>query len=293
MHIHTTASDGMESGIEVVLHAKDIGVTDLIAITDHDSIQSVKEAGKAAEYYQIPFITGVELSAFHKFKGMSIPSQIHVLGYGFDLENKELNDYLTAYRQNRVIRSDAMVENVNVMLKKDGIKEIAYGELQAMQDRVQDQNGNMSSIHIAQLILERGKHSSRRVIFQKYLKKCTPDTIQTDLKYASELIRNAGGVVVPAHPHLKGFLTPGVPTAAQVESMLTEIKDYIEGLECYHYTTHGKHDLQNFYTGLANKMNLIVTGGSDHHGGRARDRLGKVYVPQYVAENMKIIINSN
>ena len=85
LHIHTTASDGTWDPAQVVQAVRTAGI-ELFAVTDHDSVANVAETKKLAENTGLCFITGVELNSTkdgHNY---------HILGYGIDIENKQLQE---------------------------------------------------------------------------------------------------------------------------------------------------------------------------------------------------------
>ena len=89
-HIHSNASDGLLNPKEVIKFAKKNNLVAL-SITDHDTLSGYKKAKKFLSdpfYNQITLIPGVEIST--SFEG----SNIHTLGYFFDVDNKELNETL-------------------------------------------------------------------------------------------------------------------------------------------------------------------------------------------------------
>jgi len=91
LHIHTNASDGAHTPAEVVRIAAKSGM-DVIAITDHDTIDGVAEAISAAEPLGLHVIPGAEFSA--RFEG-----ELHILGYNLDTDNPELQRCLLCRRK--------------------------------------------------------------------------------------------------------------------------------------------------------------------------------------------------
>ena len=92
LHAHTTASDGSLSPTELVEQAARLGLSAL-AVTDHDTLAGLAEAGAAASRLGIDFVNGVELSVEDEV------GRFHLLGYLFDPENSALNDTLSTLRE--------------------------------------------------------------------------------------------------------------------------------------------------------------------------------------------------
>ncbi len=81
LHIHSNISDGICGFDDIILQAKKLNMK-YISITDHNSIQGYKNS----KFKNDPIlIKGVEFDCFYKM------SLLHILGYGIDVENKDLN----------------------------------------------------------------------------------------------------------------------------------------------------------------------------------------------------------
>ena len=105
LHTHTTCSDGILTPEELVLKAHQQGLKAL-AITDHDSVQGVAPAAVIAGPHGIQLIPGVELSVqFHR-------RELHLLGYGMDIQSDALSDYLTYFSEKREDRARQIVEEL-------------------------------------------------------------------------------------------------------------------------------------------------------------------------------------
>ena len=104
LHLHTTASDGTLSPGELVARAAEAGL-EVIAVSDHDSVAGLPAAREAARAHGLRVVTGVELSC-------GAQGEIHVLGYGFDPQNRALADFFALRVAQRQTRAERMVQQL-------------------------------------------------------------------------------------------------------------------------------------------------------------------------------------
>ena len=104
LHIHTTASDGTCTPEQVVRMARKKGFS-LIAITDHDTMDGVKEALEAGRQNNVEVIPGVEISA-------GVELEVHILGYGMSPDHPVMVEMMEDMRAARVERMVRMIENL-------------------------------------------------------------------------------------------------------------------------------------------------------------------------------------
>lgn len=245
LHTHTTASDGHYSASEVVKLAASEGVG-LLSITDHDSVEAVGEGRRAAESIGMGFIPGVELSA-------SGDKMMHILGYHVDTENKQLRElceWLIDGRDERKYKIVEYLKGRGVSISLERVEELAEG-------------GAVGRPHFARVMLECGYVSTIKEAFEKHLATPEFDSIERQKptpEHAIQVIKNAGGAAVLAHP-----LTLRV-SIYELEDTILELKRCgLVGMECY-YSTHTYMHVAALKD-LAFRHNLVVTGGSDFHGG--------------------------
>lgn len=249
LHIHSNASDGMLNPNLIMEIALGKGLKG-IAITDHDTIGSLQECLKISVNYNLDFIPGIELST--NYNGV----EVHILGYYIDYENKELMDFLQYLQRYRIERASKMVEIIDGLGYKITIDEVLRycGE-------------NINSIgrpHVGRLLVDKGYFNDTIEVFNRLLDYGKPAYIENckvDIKEAASMIRRAGGIPILAHPMLINGITPG----NEFERLINEAIDYgINGIEVFH-TLHSCNQEQ-YLLDVANKNNLIITGGSDCHG---------------------------
>lgn len=101
MHMHSTASDGQYTPTELVRKVKDAGIA-IMALTDHDSIGGVEEAAGTAKECGIICIPGIELSIEHE-------NELHMLGYGIDIHDRELKAFCEEMVQERSTRNEKII----------------------------------------------------------------------------------------------------------------------------------------------------------------------------------------
>lgn len=249
LHTHSCYSDGEYTPNELILKAKSEGIK-MISITDHDTVLGNQNITlKKEEKSGIRIIPGIELSA-KVDKG-----QMHILGYNIDIYNNELNQKIKELKNNSFYSVLAMI----VQLKKD------YGITFTTEEilEILNSKGNIGRPDIAKLFVKYSYTSSVKEAFDKYLipanKKIS--SIKKGITYNEciNLIKNAGGIAVLAHPKTLKC------TSKELEKIIIELKKSgIEGIEVYH-SIHKPEEIEQ-YLDLANKYNLLVSGGSDYHG---------------------------
>ncbi len=286
LHIHSkSCSDGNLTVEEIVKEAKvrNIG---LMSITDHDSIDCQEKARTLARKNGIRYISGVELNVTFSHpryrNGKSI--SLDFLGYQFDVKNKELKNKLqqiAAYREERAAK---IFKKINAEFEKEGIGNLTENDLKEIQDSA---DGVLGRPHIANYLVRKGIVRTKQEAFDKYLVKCDVPKYPLYLEEASRLVRNAGGILVFAHPndpHGTSLVNLTKSLNEQTEIIEEAILRYIDGVECW----HSRSDVQttNHYIEFAKKHGLIMTGGSDCH--QKPILMGTVKVPEYVAKHFSL-----
>ncbi len=266
LHVHTTASDGTMSPKEVVSLATMLGLK-AIALTDHDTMAGLQEAGEAAELMGISVVPGIEISSEYQGK------EVHVLGYFLDPEAQKLKDYIQWVGQSRKTRNEKILEK----LQKKGY-DITLEQLEE-----KFPGATLGRPHIAQRLVELGAVSSVKEAFRRYLdtgRSCYVPRQYIPFADGVKLIRDCGGVAVLAHPLQYGY------GKAELEALVkTAAEAKVTGMEIL-YTGYTQGDIQKLYD-LAEKYTLLPTGGSDFHGDnkpgvQLGSGDGKLAVPAYM-----------
>jgi predicted metal-dependent phosphoesterase TrpH len=252
--MHSTASDGVYSPTEVVQIAL-TNQLDIIALTDHDTVNGLAEAQQAAAG-KLEVLTGVELT----MDG----GKFDILGYLFDLDNVSFLTTLVELRDARVSRADRIVQKLATL----GIN-ISLERVYALAG-----SGSVGRPHVARAMLEAGYVSSLQEAFDKYLEDDGPAYVphyNLTPADAIQLLHSAGGIAVLAHP-----VRLGGDFRAIIESL---VPVGLDGVEVY-YPDHTS-ELIGVLRQLAKQHDLVMTGGSDFHRreGDGSARIGSVKVP--------------
>src|SRR4030043_1622961 len=278
LHIHTKCSDGNLHVDEVLREAQKRNI-DLISITDHDSIDCQKKAMSLAEKYGINYITGIELNITFQYPpepGKSV--SLDFLGYQFDIGNEELKSQLKLIRQRREIRAREILEKLNIEFDKEHIDRFDKADIKKIQDSV---DGAFGRPHIAKYLVEKGIVSSLQEAFDRYLVRLDVPKFPLSLAEASRLVRNAGGILVLAHPSdTHGTSLVNITSDLDEQTRIIEgyMLEYIDGIECWHSRNDAKTTAH--YIEFAKKHTLVMTGGSDCH--QKPILLGTMDIPDYV-----------
>lgn len=262
LHLHTYYSDGTFSPEELIDQAAKAKLK-AISITDHDTVEGIKPVMRAGLKEKIEVLPGIELTA--EFNG----SEIHILGYLIDCENKPLCEKLALLKKVRIERIYKITEKLSTC----GI-EIDPEKIFALSGE-----GTIGRLHVARALVNEGKVKSTYEAFDKYIgDKCPAYVLGFRLSPAEavKIIKNAGGVPVLAHPY-----------TIRDDALLYQLIDFgIMGLEAY-YPEHSQ-SMTNFYLNLAKERNLLVTGGSDCHGkAKPEIRIGSMKIPYELVEKLK------
>ena len=268
LHIHTTYSDGVYSPEQVVDTALDCNL-DVIALTDHDNILSHKVAMDYVKKqgYNLEIIPGVEINTIYK------GYEVHILGYYMDTNNPDFVQLLKNQQQARINQTTQIVELLN---KKAGIR-VKFEDIKSLVAP----GGSIGRPHIARAITAVGGVANVMEAYSKYINDSSPVyvTRKTVSPHdAVEIINEAGGIPVFAHP-----------IDVDISEKLTkELVSYgLRGIEAY----HRKHSpaVVEYFSSLAEKYGLIITGGSDFHApsmNHGAILMGKNFVPSWVYDEL-------
>ncbi len=259
LHLHTTASDGSDAPDELVDKAIASGLN-TISITDHDTLEGIKEVIKLPPD-GIKIVTGVELSCSVEGNG---GFNCHILGYGFDLDNKAMLDVLRLGREKRLLK----LEKRLVYLKEKHGIEFSDDEIASLRSK-----NSVAKPHIARLIIKKGLAVSVADAIEKYLKGASFPDDRFDASLAIDAIRMAGGRSVYAHP-LGGEREKRL-TRDELKRRVAVLKSLgLCGLECY-YSRYNRDDIK-FLISVAKENNMLISGGSDYHGANKTVTLGSL-----------------
>lgn len=269
LHIHTSCSDGAFTPQEAVEYAKKLKLA-AISITDHDSVDGIKEAETAALGTMLEIIPGVELSS--EVESQSQKSEMHILGYHIDYKSPKLNESLNVFKEARKERAFSILQKLkehNVIIKDESFLENIG-------------NKAIGRLHFAKALVEEGYVTSIQEAFQQYLgvnKAAYVPKYSMNAVEAIKLIKEVGGIPVMAHPYYTHY--------NDKEMFKNLVDNGLEGIEAWHIK-HTESTVKKFLA-LAEEFDLIVTGGSDCHGPYkdAPAIMGKMKVPYSVVEKLE------
>ncbi len=247
LHLHSTCSDGVHPPAEVVRQAVEAGLS-AMALCDHDNLDGIDEAMAAGRAAGIEVISGVELSVVWQQY-----NDIHLLGYGFDHHHPALVKALREFQEFRETRNEKILERVNEKLLEQGLAPIEFARVLALA------GGTLGRPHIAMALKEAGYVTDTEDAFQRYLVPCNVEKRFFAIDEAIDLVHQAGGVAVLAHPP---FITSDRRVFIELLDQFTLLG--LDGVEAYN-SGAGNDDI-DWYITQARRRDLIVTGGSDFHG---------------------------
>jgi predicted metal-dependent phosphoesterase TrpH len=256
LHIHSTASDGAYSPAEVVQIAL-TNKLDVIALTDHDTIDGIHGAQQAASSTALEVIPGIELTVeCDQFK-------FDLLGYYLNPENPMLRQALAEIHRARVSRAEQMVDKLGSLGMPIPLQRVY--DLAA--------HGSVTRAHVARVMFEQRLIGSIQEAFDRYIGDSGPAYVphyQLTPERAIEIVHEAGGVAILAHP---------VRYADPKVLITTLVPMGLDGIEVY-YPDHTRTLIRDMRA-VARQHNLLMTSGSDFHR-RSPDgsaRIGSVRPP--------------
>ena len=265
LHAHTSVSDGTETPTQLVRAALEAGIG-TIALTDHDSTAGWEEARGAAAGAGVVVIPGMELSTNWG------PASVHMLAYLFDPSDGDIVTETARIRDGRLHRAELIVNRIaeDYALTWDDVLAQSID------------GGTIGRPHIADALVARGHVVNRSAAFESilhwrsgyYEKYYAPSPLR-----GVEMIVNAGGVAVLAHP-----ATHGRDRMIDEDNMRILADAGLFGLEVHHRdnTDDGKLRLLEF----AAQFGLEITGSSDYHGEGKPNRLGENTTSPAVLEKL-------
>lgn len=249
-----------------MITAREHGVGTL-AVTDHDTTAGLDEALAEGRRIHIDVIPGVEINTDVG------DYEVHILGYYVDYARADFQTFLARMRAGRVERARTMVDRLralNVPVEWERVQAIAAG-------------ASVGRPHVARALVEARRVATVQEAFERFIGRRAPAYVPR-LKISPEeavaTVRAAGGVPVLAHP---GWASSG-PVIEQVPHLAAH---GLEGLEVY-YPDHTPEMIARFLD-VARRHGLVVTGGTDFHGGGLGTRVppGSVRVPPEVVPALR------
>jgi 3',5'-nucleoside bisphosphate phosphatase len=262
LHLHSNFSDGTYTPEELASQAARHGLS-VLALTDHDTVEGCTRMALACDRAGVEFVPGTELTA--ELNG----NELHLIGYFLDTQNPKLLIEIAKFqtvRQNRIREMVTRLNELDIPLDAEAVFAIANCR-------------SPGRPHVGRALVQAGFCSSLDEAFERFLKKHRPAWVpkfKMSSVEAIELIHQAGGVAVMAHP--------GLNRTDDVIPHLVEAG--MDGLECYH-TKHPPATVEH-YLELAEHYQLLVTGGSDCHGlNKGKPLIGSIKLPYEHVQQLK------
>ena len=270
LHTHSLKSDGSMTPAEVVREAKRAGLA-AIALSDHDTVDGIREAAAEGEKIGVEVIPAIEFSVQSK-------TETHILGYFIDIENPDLLKTLKEVVDLRIERNYVTCQRLNELGFDITIEEV----------RALAPNNFVGRAHFARVLMDKGYTKSVKEGFDLYMtsgKYAYCEKQRLTARDAVELIGKCGGISFLAHPHLTKLGDD------ELKEFLKELKGFgLSGLEGY-YTDYTP-EMQEKYQAMATELGLLISGGTDFHAAMKPHisigtGLGNMKIPYSVLEAMK------
>jgi predicted metal-dependent phosphoesterase TrpH len=263
LHIHSKNSDGADTVEELVPMIKAAGV-DVFALTDHDRTDGWAKAAELANELELSFIPGIEITTEGRVpssNGNIHPFGVHLLAYLPDPENAELKEVLEKNQQNRVVRTQKFVENLQAKYPK-----LTY---ELVLELAQD-GSTLGRPDIATALVHLGEFDSVGDVFGAkdspigkhspyYVRNEAPDVLDV-----IKIVRRAGGVPVIAHPLARTSSEDTQPSFFPRGHFEAMVDAGLLGLETEHKEVN--QGTREILEAFAEEKGLITTGSSDYHG---------------------------
>ena len=281
LHIHSNCSDGAFSVSKIIREARARNIN-LLSITDHDTIDCQEEAQTTSKKKKIQYTSGVELNITfrHPNYRKNTPISLDVLGYQFNIQDQTLVKKLGQMAKHREKRAEKILHKINIELRKGNIRELTSVDFDKIQTSI---DGVLGRPHIANYLVKKGIVKTKQEAFDKYLVKCNVPKYPLHLEEASQLIRDAGGIAILAHPndpHGTSLIKLTRSLKEQTKIIGETMLEHIDGIECWH--SRNDTTTTHHYIKYSKEHDLIMTGGSDCH--QKPILMGSINIPQYVAK---------
>lgn len=269
-HTHSTCSDGTMTPTQLVQYAAEKGLSSF-ALTDHDSVDGIKEAMACAEKTDIEFVPGIEFSA-------ADDTEMHIIGLFIDPDNETLLGTIKKLKDSRKRRMEDICQKLCGLgfdITHEEALDLAGGTF-------------VGRAHIAKLMVQKGYCATVRECFDKYIGLNKPAYSEKNELTATEAVKSikaAGGLAFWAHLNQTGY------TLTQIEERLSDLKEAgLTGIEGY-YPEYTPQQTAS-YRELATKHALTFEGGSDFHGSmKPHIEIGKgtgdLHIPYFVYQHLK------
>jgi predicted metal-dependent phosphoesterase TrpH len=243
LHMHTTYSDGLwpaQKLIDYLVAEK----YDLVAVTDHDRVDKVREIQTLAAKQNLPILSGVEMST--QWNGL----MGDLLCYGFDPEQNELAPITEEIVRRRIEIAYEIYDN----LIRKGYKFPHLEEIFA------ESNGKLSYPYQNAILLQKHGYAADGLSAMRILIDSGYRSSRVSMARTVDAVHRSGGVALIAHPGRRErnftFYHPEL-----LDQLRREVA--IDGIEVYH-PSHSRENIAAFLE-YVNKHDLLMSTGSDSH----------------------------
>jgi predicted metal-dependent phosphoesterase TrpH len=253
---HSLYSDGALEPRDVVAAAAEAGV-ELLALSDHDTVDGVQGAAAAADELGLRLVPAVEISSVDRTQ-----QDLHMLGYLIDPHDQALREQLSGWREDREHRADAMGE---------ALRGLGYELDESELERRKAQGKPIGRPHLADAVVRHPANAERlrteglderSAFLEAYLIDGAPafrPRTKPTVSESIEAIHEAGGVAIWAHPFWD------VDDPGDVLATIDRFREWgLDGVECF-YATHTREQSELIADHCA-AGGLLTTGSSDFHG---------------------------
>lgn len=285
LHLHSSNSDGLDTPSQLISKAVELNIK-AIALTDHDTIEGLGEFLSFAEGHEIIALPGIEISIRHEPRRYLI--DVHIIGLNVDHHSISLIKALDDQIKGRLKQK----EDICKRLRDEFGYNLPFSEVKTAAG-----TGVVGRPHIVQIMIKNNpdkvKEKSKNELFKMISiggEAFVDREVELNLEESIELIKAAGGIPILAHPGIHE-----VPSREKFIEMCLEAG--IEGIEVeYTYSKNrpffntdkaqwAQEFFPKYFRKLAEKYNLIKSGGSDYHGGKKGIIIGEANVPDIYLKN--------
>lgn len=281
LHIHTTVSDGEKNPEEIVDWAirKNIKA---IAITDHDTVDGSRRTIEYSKDKGVEVVSGIEVSCQESELDLF---DIHIVGLFIDLDDKRIIEFTKKMKESRIEQKIKMLDILNELgyeITLDELKKEAAG-------------GSYGKPHIAKILFRKypEKFKTMKQVFDELLGNGKPADVHRrgvyNIKDTIKLIHCIGGIAILAHP---GFLFDKAEKV--IEIFVKSGGDGIE-VDCDYRNLENtsEEEISNKFKLIAEKNNLLISGGGDFHSDKSHKDVGEYGVTESQFEKLKDLANVN
>jgi len=278
-HLHSTSSDGLDTPSQLIDKAIELNLK-AIALTDHDTIIGLDEFISYGEEKDLIVIPGIEISIRHEPERELI--DVHIIGLNIDYQSIKFIKAIEVQIKGRIEQKKAICARLRNELEFD----ITFEEVRAIAG-----GKIIGRPHIVEIMIKKNPHliegKSKNDLFKMisfggaaYVDR----EVELTFEESIDLIKAADGVPILAHP--------GIYDVSDRAKFIEFCANKgIEGIEIeYTYSKNRPYYdtdkaiwaqafFPNYYRKMAEKHNLIMSGGSDYHGGKKGIRIGEANVP--------------